>query len=375
MDSTGNQYWLPTEIIFGDGELDHLAEHVPEFAKKILVVSGSKALRSEGVLDRLQTMLGSEKVVFYEGVSSHPVPQDIDNAVNVAVSNKCDVVIGIGGGSVMDVAKCVALLSTQPAPVKEFLRGDQVIKIPGIPCIAVPSTAGTGSEVTKWATVWDPIEKRKYSLDHDFLYPKVALVDPTLTYSMPDWVTATTGLDALTQAIEAYWSKASQPTSDMYALASVSKIINNLKQAFDSGDPFARREVAAGSLMAGQAFSNTRTTICHSLSYPMTANWGIVHGQAVSITLPVFLEANAEVLAVKMDSLLDALEVSRLGDGVSLIRNLMEETGLKTRFNGLGIDEAGLSKVIEEGYYPERADNNPVEYTPQEIRLLLRQIL
>tara|TARA_Y100001934_G_C11905323_1_gene564187 strand:- start:298 stop:621 length:324 start_codon:yes stop_codon:yes gene_type:complete len=107
----------------------------------------------------------------------------------------------------------------------------------------------------------------------------------------------------------------------------------------------------------------------------MTANWGIVHGQAVSITLPVFLEANAEVLAVKMDSLLDALEVSRLGDGVSLIRNLMEETGLKTRFNGLGIDEAGLSKVIEEGYYPERADNNPVEYTPQEIRLLLRQIL
>ncbi|MBO39514.1 MAG: hypothetical protein CMM75_10120 [Rhodospirillaceae bacterium] len=375
MDSTGDQYWLPTEIIFGEGELDHLAEHVPESAKKILVVSGSKALRSEGVLDRLQAMLGNEKVVFYEGVPSNPVPQDIDNAVIAAVSNKCDVVIGIGGGSVIDVAKCVALLSTQPAPVKEFLRGDQAIKIPGIPCIAVPSTAGTGSEVTKWSTVWDPIEKRKYSLDHDFLYPRVALVDPTLTYSMPGWVTATTGLDALTQAIEAYWSKASQPTSDMYALAAVSKIINNLKQAFDSGDPFARREVAAGSLMAGQAFSNTRTTICHSLSYPMTANWGIVHGQAVSITLPVFLEANAEALAGKIDPLLEALEAPGLGDGVSSIRNLMEETGLKTRLNDLGIDQASLSKVIEEGYYPERADNNPVMYTPQEIHSLLQEII
>ena len=375
MDSTGDQYWLPTEIIFGEGELDHLSEHVPESAKKILIISGSKALRSQGVHDRLLTMLGIERVVFYEGVPSNPVPQDIDNAVNVAVSNQCDVVIGIGGGSVIDVAKCVALLSTQPAPVKEFLRGDQAIKIPGIPCIAVPSTAGTGSEVTKWATVWDPIEKRKYSLDHDFLYPKVALVDPTLTYSMPDWVTATTGLDALTQAIEAYWSKASQPTSDMYALAAVRKIISNLKDAFDSNDPLARREVAAGSLMAGQAFSNTRTTICHSLSYPMTANWGIVHGQAVSITLPVFLEANAEVLAEKIDPLLEALEVPRLGDGVSSIRNLMEAIGLKIRLSDLGIDEVGLSRVIDEGYYPERADNNPVKYTSEEIRLLLQEIL
>ena len=375
MDSTGDQYWLPTEIIFGEGELDHLSEHVPESAKKILIISGSKALRSQGVLDRLQAMLGIEKVVFYEGVPSNPVPQDIDNAVNAAVSNQCDVVIGIGGGSVIDVAKCVALLSTQPAPVKEFLKGDQDIKTPGIPCIAVPSTAGTGSEVTKWATVWDPIEKRKYSLDHDFLYPKVALVDPTLTYSMPGWVTATTGLDALTQAIEAYWSKASQPTSDMYALAAVRKIISNLKDAFDSNDPLARREVAAGSLMAGQAFSNTRTTICHSLSYPMTANWGIVHGQAVSITLPVFLEANAEVLAEKIDPLLEALEVPRLGDGVSSIRNLMEAIGLKIRLSDLGIDEVGLSRVIDEGYYPERADNNPVKYTSQEIRLLLQEIL
>ena len=148
-----------------------------------------------------------------------------------------------------------------------------------------------------------------------------------------------------------------------------------MKDAFDSGDPLARREVSAGSLMAGQAFSNTRTTICHSLSYPMTTNWGIVHGQAVSITLPVFLEANAEALAGKMDPLLQALEAPGLGDGVSKIRNLMEATGLKIRFNDLGIDETGLSRVIEEGYYPERADNNPVKYTSEEIHSMLQQIL
>ena len=107
----------------------------------------------------------------------------------------------------------------------------------------------------------------------------------------------------------------------------------------------------------------------------MTANWGIVHGQAVSITLPVFLEANAEVLAEKIDPLLEALEVPKLGDGVSSIRNLMEAIGLKIRLSDLGIDEVGLSRVIDEGYYPERADNNPVKYTSEEIRLLLQEIL
>jgi len=187
-------------------------------------------------------------------------------------------------------------------------------------------------------------------------------------------MTATSGIDALTQAVEAYWSKRSQPISDLYALGAISRIMSNLEDAHKNGQPEARTAMAEGSLMSGLAFSNTKTTICHSLSYPMTALFGVSHGQAVSITLPAFLLSNAHAIRAKVPRLLEALGAGSIEDAASRIRALMTSVGLAVRLNDLGIGDREIETILDQGFYADRADNNPKPVTIQDAREILRGI-
>jgi alcohol dehydrogenase class IV len=283
-------------------------------------------------------------------------------------------VVAVGGGSTLDLGKSVAALSPGGGRTIDYLAGDARLDGPGLPFVAVPTTAGTGSEVTPWATIWDKGAGRKHSLEHPTMFPGHAIVDPELALSLSPAVTASSGMDALTQAVEAYWSKRSQPISDLYALGAIRRIMANLESAHAEGTIEARTAMAEGSLISGLAFSNTQPTICHSLSYPMTALFGVSHGQAVSVTLPAFLLWNADAIQAKLPPLFEAFGVASLEDAVSRIRALMTSVGLSVTLSGLGIGDDEMEAVLEQGFYADRADNNPKLITIQEARQILLSI-
>jgi len=376
-EATDYRYWMPTRIVFGEGTLSHLPIAVGDSSSRVLVVS-TGAMHRLGVLDRILELLGEDRTVVFSPVTPYPTPDVVDEAVTLYRDSGCAVVVGIGGGSALDVAKSAAVLQANPDPVRDYLTGRAKLERPGAPFVAIPTTSGTGSEVTPWATIWDMEHGHKHSLEHGWMFAKTAIVDPTLTKSLSPEQTALTGMDALTQAVEAYWSRNSQPISDIYALEAIRKISGNLRAAFsdalsERGDQ-ARSAMSEGSLLSGLAFSNTHTTICHSLSYPMTARFGVPHGQAVSITLPEFLPWNADALAARLPALVAALGARDAADAAQRIRSLMADVGLATDFRALGLNKSEIDLVIKEGLDADRADNNPKQVTIDEARGILHAI-
>ncbi len=367
-------YRMPTRIVFGIGALDALRDLLGDLDSPVLLVSIASMQRA-GVVDRVRRLLGDTGTVLSEPVTPNPSPETVDAAVGAFRDGGCGAVVGLGGGSALDVAKCVAILAGGSKSVTSFLSGGAVLKPREIRFVAIPTTAGTGSEVTPWATIWDGQANRKRSLEHQSMFPTAAIVDPTLTSTLPPYQTAASGMDALTQAVEAYWSKRSQPISDMYALAAVGKICGSLEAACTDGGLVSRSELAEGSLLSGMAFSNTKTTICHSLSYPMTTRFGVAHGQAVSITLGPFLTWNAEAISAKLDPLLAAIGAKTVGAAVDRIRSLMSNIGLATTFADLGLTETDVELILEEGFYADRADNNPTPISADDARTVLSGIV
>ena len=376
-EATEYRYWMPTRIVFGEGALSHLPDSVGDSSSRVLVVS-TGAMHRLGVLDRILELLGEDRTVVFSPVAPYPTPEVVDEAVAVCRDSGCAVVVGIGGGSAMDVAKSAAVLQANRHTTRDYLTGRAKLERPGAPFVAIPTTSGTGSEVTRWATIWDMERGHKYSLEHRWMFAETAIVDPTLTKSLSPEQTALTGMDALTQAVEAYWSRNSQPISDMYALEAMRNISGNLRAAFsdalsETGNQ-ARLAMSEGSLLSGLAFSNTHTTICHSLSYPMTARFGVPHGQAVSITLPGFLLWNADAIGARLPALVEALGARDADDAAQRIRSLMADVGLATDFRALGLNKSEIDLVVEEGFYADRADCNPKRVTINEAGGILRDI-
>ena len=340
-----------------------------------MLVVATASMKRQGVVEQISKLLGRGRTVEYASVSPYPTASTVDEAVDAFRRERCGVVVGIGGGSVLDVAKSVAVLQANPHRTRDYLTGRATLEKPGSPFVAIPTTAGTGSEVTPWATIWDMERGRKRSLEHRWMFATTALVDPTLTSTLSAEQTALTGMDALTQAVEAYWSRNSQPISDIYALEAVRKISRNLRAAFSDGGLQARSAMAEGSLLSGLAFSNTKTTICHSLSYPMTARFGMPHGQAVSITLPGFLLWNADAISAKLPALLQAFGARDPADAANRIRGLMADVGLATEFRSLGLGKTEIDLVLDEGFYADRASFNPTPVGIDDARKILFEIL
>ncbi len=367
------RYHMPTQVSFGPGAVRHVSAAAADEGSRVLVVC-SPSMRRLRIADNIVDDIGAARTVLFDEAVPYPTPDLVDHVVDLCQGGQCDIVVAVGGGSTLDLGKSVAALAPGGAPTSDYLSGAAHLKGPGLPYIAVPTTAGTGSEVTRWATIWDKDARRKHSLEHPSMYANHAIVDPELTVSLSPTTTASSGMDALTQAVEAYWSKRSQPISDLYALGAIRRIMGNLEGAYEGGQLAARTKMAEGSLMSGLAFSNTKTTICHSLSYPITALFGVSHGQAVSITLPAFLLWNGDAIRARLPQLLEAFGAVSIEDAASRIRALMTNVGLSVSLNGLGIGDEEIEAVLEQGFYADRADNNPKPVAIQDAREILRSI-
>jgi alcohol dehydrogenase class IV len=372
---------FPTEIIFGKDSIKKIGVKAYEYGDKAFIVTGKSAMRKSGAVNNIMEILtsaGFEKIYLYDQAEHDPSVETVDYGVKLAKEGDYNVIIGIGGGSAMDVAKTIASLMKNEGSAADYQSGKEITN-PGLPFIAVPTTAGTGAEITNNSVITNRDKKIKQSIRSPFMIAKVAIVDPMLTVSMPPHVTAASGMDALTQAIEVYVSLSSNPFSDTLALRSISLISKNLVKAFENGNDLdARENVALGSLFGAMAFGNAALGAVHGLAHPVGALFDVAHGVICGLLLPYVMEYNLPVKTSRFAGIADAMGQSLSGESdevnalkaVNTVRNLLIELQLPQKLSELGISKDDLT-LIARSAKGSSLNNNPRPTTPE----LLQEIL
>ena len=372
------EYSQPTRLVFGAGRLADLPRLVDEFAgpnSSVFLATGSSSLRASGVLDAVCQGLSAHRIILFDRVPTNPSPEVTQQAIDLCRSNECNIVVAIGGGSPLDVGKITALLAPGPADFMFYLQDPKSIDFDGLPCIAVPTTSGSSSEVTPFAVTWDKEAGGRYPIAHPGLFPKVAIVDPNLAVSMPSDLAAVTGMDAFTSAFEAYWSNQSQPVSDVLALECISLYRENLELSCLQGSLESRAKCALAASLSGMAYSSARTTAPHAFGTPLSLYFGTVHGAAVGVTLPAFLHWNVPTLEGKLEALLKAMRCSSLQEASETLSGIMQRCGVNTRLGPLGVVADDLSRIVSRGLGEPQMQFNPRPMTEDEGVSLLQGIL
>jgi len=357
------RYWRhhnPVDIHFGPGSLARLPAVMGD-AHSVLVVT-TKGARRRGQLTSVSSFLQDRTVTIVDDVEQNPDLRRLESQVR-GIPTGIDTILGVGGGSVIDTAKVIgAVLGDGPGcrTVSHTLhRGDIPLRSGTLPVIAVPTTAGTGAEVTPFATVWDLDGGQKRSLGGPGLYPQAALLDPSMTLMVPLEVTISTGLDALSQGLEAFWNRNATPVSDGYAIRAVSLVLSSLRPLSNAlSDIGLRSRMMEASLFAGLAISQTRTALAHSISYPLTLHYGLPHGLACSFTLPSVLEFNAHDQPKRFEPLLSSLGCPSVAALTKILSDLLRTFEVRSRMLDLGIEPADFESLGEEMIDPDRATNN-----------------
>ena len=354
--------------------------------KKIFLSTGRASYEKCGAKDILEPMLDRFSLVRFSPMDKIPVIEDIERGIEIFNNQHCDFVIAIGGGNVMDTAKSVNLLSSNTGRLGDYLLKKKRISHKGKPLIAIPTTAGTGSEATRFGVVY--MEKKKYSLEHDFLLPDYVILDPQLTMTLPKYITASTGIDVLCQAIESYWSIHSTETSKSYAKEAIKIVTANICDVTNHPSRKSRDLLLRAANLAGKAINLSKTTACHAISYPMTSFFGIPHGHAVALTLGAMLEYNYHVAEEDlldhrgkgyveniMKELFSLLGVKGSVEANHKIRDMMIAVGLEFRLSRLGIkNNEDTELIIKNGFNPDRVNNNPRKLTERALRNILKEI-
>ncbi len=336
---------------------------------------GKRAMKQSGVIDAINKALSDCRIIEWDMIESNPDAADINRMLS-GFDEGLDWLIGIGGGSVLDAAKAVAFLLHQRSDIWSALKGDMADLKRNIPYIAVPTTSGTGSEVTPWATVWDNTGGKKYSLSHRLMFPMHAIVDPVLTLTCPARITAETGFDALSHAFEAFWSRHANPVSDALAINAIAAVFRYLPDVMkDLGNLDSRTKLSLASLNAGLAFSNTKTTAVHALSYPMTLEFGLSHGLACSLLLGEFLLFNKEHIdKQKVNRLLKTLDCNTIEEVKQGMDALKRKAGIPISLKEANVPKSGIEWILDNGFHPERVTNNPKPVSRQAAKTILERI-
>ncbi len=349
-------YSNPVNVIFGSGEFRKLADLIK--GRRYALVTYPEPPFAE-LAQRLETSAGAP-VLTVADVAPNPDYELLENqsARFTKVRGEIDVLVALGGGSVIDSAKVFAAANGNFGNVARYLEtktGEDALSF--LPVIAVPTTAGTGSEVTCWATVWNEAQGKKFSLAHPRLYPETALVDPELMLGKPIGLTMATGLDALSHSIDSIWNVNANPVSARHAVAAARLIMRALPGVIrDPGNLDLRSDMAEASLSAGLAFSNTKTAIAHNLSYPITLGWGVQHGIACSFTLPTVLRSVIGMGSFR-ESALTEIFGPDLNAGADQLARFLNELGVGTRFADHGIPDQNCADIIDEAFAGERGKN------------------
>lgn len=285
-------HYNPVRVDFGAGALRRIASHVGSEGNVLLVTTEGFVRR--GQAGAIADSLGTARTTVYSGVTPNPQLDELDQATARFSGLEPVAIVALGGGSALDAGKTlsVTLPSGESNPLDRRLRGGQPQAWQrAIPVIAIPTTSGTGAEVTPFATVWDDVHHRKHSVAGDLIFPAVAILDPELTLSLPPQETLHTALDAISHSLESLWNRNRTPLSESFSAQALRLAIDALPVVLaNPADLQARARMQQASMLAGMAISQTRTAIAHSISYPLTSHFGVPHGLACSFTLPNIID-------------------------------------------------------------------------------------
>jgi len=368
-------------IIFGMGVLAEAAPLAKGLGRRPLVVTGRDGARSRGLLERLQAEGLQPSILSLDG---EPTVADIREGSARARDGQADLVIAFGGGSALDGGKAIAAMAVNEGDPLDYLevigRGRPLARRP-LPCIAIPTTAGTGSEVTRNAVLASPEHGVKASLRHPWMLPEVALVDPGLTVSLPPAITASTGLDALTQLIEPYLSVKANPMTDALCLEGVRRAARSLKRAWsDGGDLAAREDMALASLLGGLALANAGLGAVHGLAAPLGGLAPVPHGLACAVLLPHVLEANLRsggpvcIRFRELAGLLTGDPGADALDGLRWVQDLVRELRVPG-LGSFGLSAADLDLVAERGLAASSMKANPVTFDRAALAAILAKAM
>jgi len=354
---------------------------------KIFLITGKDSFEKTIIKKVILEILNDYDYFQFNDFSPNPKIHDIKKGLELFKRQKFDVILSVGGGSVIDMGKSISILTTNYGSPEDFILNKKKINNKGIPLIRIPTTAGSGSEATHFAVVY--IDKSKYSLgDSDYMQPEYVIVDPQFTNNLPKNLTAISGLDAFTQAIESYWNINSTNESKNYARKAIELIMKNIVKVVQNPNMESRNNMTLAANLSGKAINITKTTACHAISYPITSYFNIPHGHAVALTLPSMIVFNSNVKkedvkdprGVKyvkrtMKELISLIGVSNFTEAKEKIRNLIRNIGLETNLEKLGIKtHEDIEIIIKNGFNPERVKNNPRLLTETQLRRILEGI-
>lgn len=376
--SSAFRYVMPTEVVFGAGCFSQLADAVQSLGKRPFIVTGKNSARAIGALDRALSMLPKSAV--FDAVEENPGTATCERAAGQCRQLGCDCVIAIGGGSPMDVAKAVAALSVNPGPCSAYF-GSEKLTHGALPVVAVPTTAGTGSETTPYAVIVDNADNTKRTITAKALFPRVALLDPELTRPMPRSVTVFTGLDALSQAMEGIVSRKSTPVSDTLALDAIRRVKSFLARAARDGEDLeARSEMMYAAMVSGCVIAQTGTTLVHGMGYYYTLEFGIQHGLANGLLLAPLFQFNAHEAPERVRAIVEALSgqtrptASPATQVAHEIHALFRELDVSPAAKDHGVDESRLAGFAKEvAADPYRYRNQIGNITRERIEAFYRQ--
>jgi len=349
-------YNMPTKIVYGDNELANIDKYIN--GRKTLLIT-SQGFVKRGLIEQLNSYTSNIVDVVSE-VKSHPEFKDLEITYNKIQNIDFELILAIGGGSVLDASKFFSVYNDK----KEYQFVEDLIKgkiekdnYKLIPIISIPTTAGTGSEITPWATIWDMDEKKKYSLHLPDLFGEIALYDPTLTLTIPKDITIQTGLDTLSHALESIWNKNANEITVNYAIKSAKLIVDNLVLlSNDLNNLKYRNNIMKACMYAGLAFSNTQTAIAHAMSYYITAHKGIDHGIACSFTLPMLTDN-----IIGKYNFIDNALIEIFGElSSNKLRCILKELNISTEFKDYGVTDDELNELKSSLQNNQRAGNSLV---------------
>jgi alcohol dehydrogenase class IV len=361
-------FYAPTEVQFGTGLIASLPGLIRKLGGASVLLVGDEGIVKAGLMGRVSLVLAQAgiRTLEFTAIENDPSVQSVENGLAFARSHDCDLVVGLGGGSVIDSAKAIAMMLTHGGDIRSFFGLDKFTES-GRPLIAIPTTAGTGSEVTMWSVLSDTENHAKVNMGSRLGFARYALLDPELSTSLPPHITAATGMDALTHAVESYVNKAANPFTQSVAERALSLIADNLRLAVMQGENLeARGNMLIASCLAGMSFNRIRLGLAHAFALPLGNRFGIPHGLVNAMMLPAVMRFNVPGNLhgyARIAELFGEPAAGRLRDradsSVDAVVQLMKDIGLKQGLQDFGVEEQHFDAVVDEAMQSGNVPVNP----------------
>jgi len=374
-------FYRPVEVFFGKGAVDKTGEVARRYGFKALIVTGKSSARESGALEKVIKSLNShgiQEYILYDEVIPNPTDRIVNEGAEIAVREKVDFIIGLGGGSALDTAKAISIVSSNEGSVWDYVKypeGPRLIPYLNRPVICIPTTAGTGSEVNRYSVVTNSIRKEKLVISHSLNYPRVAVIDPELTMTMSQELTAITGFDALTHALESLTNRAENFMAEECSMKAIELIVKWLPVAIEEPENYkARERLSYASMLAGIAIDHLGVALIHAMEHPVSAHYPkVAHGLGLAVLAPYITKFNYKgnpekyALFAKLMGYEEKPELA-----VDALVDFLERIGLLKTLKDIGVEEDMLDRLTEDVYMLSRHSFliNPVEPTLDDVRRL-----